>query len=246
MDTKKALKIAGLNIGIALLNIVLFSPGLFNIRLKSSDVLGIAIGGTTIFMSLLVFIYGNYKLVSQKNTSIKISDIRSHEDCIIALKQAYGKKTFDKDINIVIEQVESLKKKKDRISNILLQKFNVIDEVYERFNATIFDVEYVFFANIKSILNKINVFDEEDYERIRYNSVEKKFSSQVITSKLNIYNEYISFVKDSIEDNEEIILKLDALLLEISKFDSLEAGEIDNMKEIKEMDELIRKSKYYR
>ena len=75
---------------------------------------------------------------------------------------------------------------------------------------------------------------------------QKKFSTEIITSKMNIYNEYISFCKNAIEDNEEILLKLDALLLEISKFDTLEIGEIDNMKEIKEMDELIRKSRYYR
>ena len=107
-------------------------------------------------------------------------------------------------------------------------------------------MEYVFFANIKSILNKINAFDEEDYERMHNLFAQKKFSTEIITSKMNIYNEYISFVKNAIEDNEEILLKLDALLLEISKFDTLEIGEIDNMKEIKEMDELIRKSRYYR
>lgn len=142
--------------------------------------------------------------------------------------------------------MEHLKKKKKKIFDLLSQKFDVIDEVYEKFKTTIFDVEYVFFANIKSILNKINAFDEEDYERMHNLFAQKKFSTEIITSKMNIYNEYISFVKNAIEDNEEILLKLDALLLEISKFDTLEIGEIDNMKEIKEMDELIRKSRYYR
>lgn len=246
MDTKKVLKIAGLNIGIALLNIVLFSPGLMNIRFTKSDALGVAIGGTALFISIVFFFYGNYKLLSHEVASIKISDINSHEDCILALKQSYGKKTFDNNITTIIEQFERLNKKKDKILSTLSQKFNVIDEVYERFNTTIFDVEYVFLANVKSILNKISAFDEEDYERMRFDIAQKKFSTQVITSKMNIYNEYISFVKDAIEDNEEIILKLDALLFEISKFNTLEAGEIDNMKEIKEMDELIRKSKYYR
>ncbi len=246
METKKIIKIAGLNIGIALINIILFSPGLMNIRLNSSDALSVAIGGTAIFLSLSFFFYGNYKLLSQKVPTIKIGDIKNHEDCIIALNQSYGKNTFDNNITTMKEQVERLNKKKDKIFSMLSQKFNVIDEVYERFNATIFDVEYVFLSNIKSILNKISAFDEEDYESMRHDIAQKKFSTEVITSKMNIYNEYITFVKDAIEDNEEIILKLDALLLEISKFNTLEAGEIDNMREIKEMDELIRKSKYYR
>ena len=246
MITKKILKLAGLNIGIAILNIALFSPGLLNIQMRGSNALSIAIGGTALFMSFAVFIYGNYKLISQKDRTIQISDIKNPEDCIFVLKQAYGKKTFDKDISTILEQVESFRKKKEKIRNILLQRFNIIDTGYERFNGTILDVEYVFFTNIKSILNKINAFDEEDYERIINNDGQKRFSTKFTASKLSIYNEYISFVRNAVENNEEIILKLDALLLEISKFNSLEAGEIDNMNEIKEIDELIRKSKYYR
>jgi hypothetical protein len=143
------------------------------------------------------------------------------------------------------EQIELFSKKKDKIFSMLGEKFNVIDKVYEKFNTIIFDVEYVLLSNIKGILNKISVFDEEDYERIRCDIAQKKFSDEVIASKMNIYNEYITFVKNAIEDNEEIILKLDALLLELSKFNTLGTGEIDNLKEIKEMDELIKKSKYY-
>lgn len=246
MDAKKIIKIAGLNIGIALANIIIFSPGLLNVRFDTSNALSTALGGTAIFLSLSVFFYGNFKLLSNKVTPIKINEIKSYDDCITVLNQSYGKKTFDNSISTMIEQVEHLKKKKMKILNLLSQKFNVIDEIYERFNTTIFDVEYIFFENIKSILNKISVFDEEDYERMRSSIAQKKFSNDIITSKMNIYNEYLSFVKEAVEDNEEIILKLDALLLEISKFDSLETGEIDNMKEIKEMDELIKKSKYYR
>ncbi len=246
MDAKNILKIAGLNIGIALFNIILFSPGLMNIRFDTSDALGTALGCTAIFLSLSFFIYGNYKLLTQKVSTVRIDEINNYEDCIAALNQSYGKKTFDNNITTIIEQVEHLKKKKKKIFDLLSQKFDVIDEVYEKFKTTIFDVEYVFFANIKSILNKINAFDEEDYERMHNLFAQKKFSTEIITSKMNIYNEYISFVKNAIEDNEEILLNLDALLLEISKFDTLEIGEIDNMKEIKEMDELIRKSRYYR
>lgn len=244
MNTKKILKIVGLNAGIALLNILLLSPGLVNIW--KFGTLGIALGGTEIFMSIVVFFYGNYMFVMEKNKPTKITEIKNHEDCILALKQAYGKKTFDNDIPIILEQVERLIKKKEKIFDLLLHKFNLIDETFEKFKSTIFDVEYIFYANTKSIINKINAFDEEDYDRIRFDSSAKRFSAQVITSQLNIYNEYINFVKEAIEDNEELIIKLDALLLEISKFDSLEVGEIENMKEIKEMDELIRKSKYYR
>jgi hypothetical protein len=64
--------------------------------------------------------------------------------------------------------------------------------------------------------------------------------------KLSVYNEYITFVKSATEDNEQILLKLDKLLLEISKFDSLESGEIEDLAGMQEIDALIKQTKYYR
>ena len=45
----KDIKIAGLNIGIALFNIILFSPGLVGIELNSSEPFRGAIGGAEYF-----------------------------------------------------------------------------------------------------------------------------------------------------------------------------------------------------
>ncbi len=244
MDIKKIIKLAGLNIGIALLDIALLSPAFIDIAHK--DALSKAIGFTAVIMSLFVFFYGNYKLLNQKTRTVQLSDISNWEDCILALKQAYGKKTFDNDITVILGQIERLHKKNEKIKSVLLQKFNVMDTAYERFNKPLSDVEYVFMENIKSIINKISAFDEEDYRSVTEGKMGKSLSREILTSKLGIYNEFIAFVKDSMEDNEEILIKLDALLLEISRFNSMEAGEIDNMTEIKEMNDLIRKSKYYR
>ena len=61
-----------------------------------------------------------------------------------------------------------------------------------------------------------------------------------------MYEEYITFVKDSVEDNEEILLKLDKVLLELSKFNSLDDGELENMNAIKDVDELISKINLYK
>ncbi len=246
MTKSKILKLAALNVGIVLLNVTLFSPGFMNIRMGGQNALSTAIGGTAIFMSFAVFLYGNYKLISQKGktSTIQIRDIKNKEDCILMLKRSYGKRTFDSDISVILEQVEILGKKKEKIKDILLQKYNIIDKNFERFSNILFDVEYVFYTNVKSILNKINTFDEEEYNRIKITG-ELRYSEKFIATKKSIYNEYISFVKNSIEDNEEIILRLDALLLEITKLDSLAEGEIDNMTEIKQLDELINKIKYY-
>jgi len=246
LPAKKYIKLISFNLGIALPNIILFSPGLLHIRLLGPNALHSAIGGTAIFLSCAAFIYGNYKIITQREKAIQIDEARSTEEYINYLRQTDGKGIYDNDISIIIEQIEELQRKKDRIRNILLNKFNAIEVSYEKFNGIIVDVEFVFFTNVKSILNKISAFDDSDFKRIKSYKAGNKFSAEFINTKLSIYNEYISFVKNAIEDNEQIILKLDKLLLEISRFDSLEDGEIENMNEIKEIDELIKKSKYFR
>ena len=111
---------------------------------------------------------------------------------------------------------------------------------------TISEVVDVFYLNIKSVINKINIFDQEEYEKVKKDIKRGKISGNIAEEKNDMYEEYITFVKDSVEDNEEILLKLDKVLLELSKFNSLDDGELENMNAIKDVDELISKINLYK
>ena len=245
VPTKKIIKIAGLNVGIAMVDTIIFSPGLLGVAMGTS-IFATAFGATAVLMSVVVFATGNYKLITGKEKVIQVSDIKTVEDYIYSLKQNYSKRTFEKDIDTILTQIESLQSRKTALEDILLQKFDSTEMSYTKFDKTILDVEEVFFINIKSILNKLKAFDEADYSRIRKSDAEKKFSKEFIQTKISIYNEYISFVKAATENNEEIILKLDKLLLEISKFNTIEDGEIENLSGMQEIDELINQTKLYK
>lgn len=246
MQRKKASRMSVLNIGIALINIIVFSPGLMAVKITGSTALATAFGITVLFMSCLVFFCGNYKILTGQVRKIKTREIQSREDFIYALEQNKYKKTFSNDIQIILDQIERFQKKKLTIKDVLLQKFDRNEMSFGKFHGSILNVEEIFFINVKSIINKINAFDQCEYNKIKDGSLAGKFSKQFIDSKLAIYNEYISFVKSSLEDNEEIILKLDRLLLEVSNFNSLEEGELENMAAIKEIDELIEKTRLYK
>ncbi len=246
MRTDKIIKIAGLNIGIAMVNTILFSPGLLGIQIGAASIFSTAFGGTAIFMSAVMFVYGNYRLLTDKEKIIQTSEIKTTEDYIIALKQNYSKKTFESDIDVILTQINRFQKKKETIIDILLQKFNNTEMSFKKFEGTILSVEDVFYINIKSILNKLNAFDEDEYNRIKKRNGVNTFSTEFMQTKMDIYNQYILFVKNATEDNEEIILKLDKLLLELSNFNCLEDGEIENMSGMKEIDELISKTNLYK
>ena len=53
-------------------------------------------------------------------------------------------------------------------------------------------------------------------------------------------------MKAATEDNEQILLKLDKLLLEISDLNSVESGQLEQMAGMIEIDNLIKQAKYYK
>lgn len=240
----KVIKILGLNIGIATIDIIFLSPGFLGIDIIGTSAIETAFGFTIIIISVIAFGYGNYKLLIEEEKTIQMNEIKTADDCIDALNQNRGKRIFDKDIATILEQIEMFQKKRETIKEVLLQKFDITEMSYSKFDGVISDLENVFYINIKSIINKLNAFDERDYNRIKKDG-EKKFSNEFIDAKMNIYNKYISFVKEAIEDNEQIILKLDEILFELSKLNSLEDGELENMNAMKEIDDLINKVKLY-
>ena len=246
MKVKRISSLLGLNIAIVMLNIIIFSPGLFNIKIDFINIFQTSIGITIIIMSFIIFIIGNYKILIKEDNEIDISKLDDSEDYIEALKENSSKRVFSKDIDILLEQIERMDKNQEKIDDILLQKFTVNEMSYIKFKKTITEVRDVFYINIKSVINKINIFDEQEYEKIKKDIKNGKLNGKIEEQKKDMFDEYIFFVKDSIEDNEEILLKLDKFLFELSKFNSLEDGELENMSAIKDVDELINKIKFYK
>jgi len=232
-------------LGIAAANIIVFSPGLIGLELGASA-LAAASGSTIIFLSGAGLFYGNYKLLSEPEKSIPISQISTAEGYIEALNDQRELKTFEKSIELLLDQIERLQKKNKTIREILLQIFSASEIAYKKFDAVIAEVEKIFFMNIRSVLNKLNAFDEDDYNFVRSRQEAGAFSEQFMEEKLEVYYEYIKFVNAATEDNEQILLKLDKLLLEISGLNSIESGELEQMAGMIEIDNLIKQAKYYK
>lgn len=245
MDRKRLIKLLSLNLGIAAANIIAFSPRLIGIAL-GTDALAAASGITIIFLSGAGLIYGNYKLLTGPEKVIPANKTMTVEDYIEELNIHRGLKTFEETIDLLLDQIERLQKKNKIIRDILLQIFSASEISYKKFDAVIAEVEKIFFMNILSILNKLNAFDEEDYNFIRKKGEAGAFSKQFMEEKFKVYDEYITFVKAAAEDNEQILLKLDKLLLEISGLNSVESGQLEQMAGMIEIDNLIKEAKYYR
>jgi len=150
---------------------------------------------------------------------------------------------FDENILKNIEQIKRFTRKHDTITDILLQKFTKDEMSFQKFSSVLQDVENVIYMNMRSILNKISAFDVDEYESI----TRGEFPGDELTQeKRAIYSEYINFVDSATKTNEEILLKLDKMLLEISRYNSIDGGDIKNLPAIMEMDELIKNANLYK
>lgn len=246
MRNSKFISLIKINSAIVILNIVLFSPGLLNIEIGGTSILKTALGVTIITMSIIIFIIGNYSILMKEDNDINIYKVVTSDDCIEALNENKYKKIFSSDIDILLEQIDRIENKVDTIEDILIQKFSISEMSYKKFNYVILDIKNLFYVNIKSIINKINIFDQNEYKKINKRINNEINQNKILIEKINMYKEYITFVKNAIEDNEEILLRLDKVLLELSKFNSLDEGELENMSAMDNIDDLISKIKLYK
>ena len=246
MERKILIRLLGLNLGIAAVDIFTFSQAGLGIDLFGASALATAFGSTIIFLSVAGLTYGNYRLLSVPDDSSQTNKIMAVDDYVEALNIHRSLKTFGKTVEILVDQIERLQKKNKTIRDILLQIFCASEMSYQKFDIVITEVEKIFFMNIRSILNKLNAFDEDDYEIVRKNHDAGAFSEQFMEDKFKVYYEYIAFVNAAAEDNEQILLKLDRLLLEISGLNSIESGQLEQMPGMIEIDNLIKNAKYYK
>lgn len=277
----RALKLLCLNLGIALLNVIMFSKGLVGLTFDGGA-LSTALAVTVIVMSLIAFGYGNYTLLFSEKPEPTVQLLRGTEftepkDYIEALAEKRGKGVFDEEIYTSIEQINRMVDKDKALDSILEQFFTPQEITFTRFQSAINAVQAIFYNNVKKMLNRMAIFDYKDYQKLlnkekklyerenddqvsqfkktvrQINGTEEaenirqpqvNFSSN--HAQMNIYNEHIRYVRGLVSDNEQILVKMDALLLEISKLDDLDEHGLENMAAVQEINDLIAQTKYYK
>jgi hypothetical protein len=244
MTGTKYIKLIGLILGVVFLNILVLSPGFIGVEIGGSA-LTTAFGVTLLFASALVLLYGSYILLFKPPVVLPVKQIKTHEDYVEALTHYRRVKALEDDITLALEQLDRMRKKKITLFNVLNERFEPTELSYKKFASVTQEVEKLFYLNVRSILNRLHVFDESEFNSVR-SQKQTPFSRELLQEKTNVYNEYLTFVKSSLGTNEEILLKLDKLLLEISRLDSFEPGDIENMPCMQEIDSLIKQTKYYK
>lgn len=249
MSKKQIIKLICLNLGIVLLNIILFSAGFVGLNFSGAAVTT-ALGVTVIVMSLLAFFYGNYTILF-KQPSIQLfksTELVESKDYIGALEERREKRVFDSEISNAIDQVYRLQDKDKALDSILSQYFSPQEMTYTKFQSVIDSVQALFYNNLKKMINRMIIFDYKDYTKLmnKLGNASVAGTSKSASTQLKIYNEHIDYVKGLVEMNESILVKLDSLLLEISKLDDIDEAGLEELAAIQEINDLISQTKYYK
>ncbi|MEK3714836.1 hypothetical protein [Paenibacillus sp. FSL R7-0333] len=231
--------------GVVILNVIVLSPGLLGVEIGGSP-LETASAVTLLIISLLVVLYGSYTLLFRPPAATPASlQLETREDYIAGLSRHRNVKVLKDDISLALDQIERIEKKKSALLQVLGRRFDPAELSFRKFHSVIMEVEKLFYLNIRGLLGKLSVFDASEFAKFSAGNASTRFSSALIQKKTALYNEYLSYVKGCLGANEEILLKLDQLLLEITELGSADYSNVEEMPCMQELTALIGQTKLY-
>ena len=243
---KKIIQLLLLNGGIAFVNILAFSEALLGLSIPYGNTVQQALGITLIIMSVVVFFWGNYSILTKTDEATKelqqamktygyvLEEIDTPEECIDALA-LYKNTIFAQYVNTTSDQIHRLVRKLSSLKEILYQKCQAQQGELLGFQKVIDDSEKLIYENVKKMLSRMAIFDQQEYEQLNYQQRMHNISSQVIEAKKLIFAEHFAYIKQQVEKNEAILLEFDRLLMEISKIGDERTADEETMNGIRDV-----------
>lgn len=116
------------------------------------------------FWIVILFVGVNFRILMKDDMlTFKMEELTNTEKCIYALKKCRRTDpAFLKEIERTIEQLKLLERRKVALKTLLKQ--NDLEETFSYLNDTAERANYYVFANVKSVINKLIVFDNEEYK----------------------------------------------------------------------------------
>ncbi len=235
---KQSIKVVLMIVISSLLLIVLFSPGLAGIRLFGGSALESLCG----FGAILAVIAAVCLGTMPKKQEAPMEDKKQHT--IQSLSGLSRTDVFTVNAKCLIEQIQRFEDKLYTVDEIILKKFNASELSYARFQQVMKSTAELFYAGIQSAINRMTAFDEDDYRRVTQGHA--KLSQTLLDTKMKLYREHLDFISATVEKNEELLVRMDKLLLETSKMTSVAVENLDNMQAIRELDALTEQARQYK
>ena len=241
---KRYLKLAAADLCIAASAVVLYSPGLVNLRLSDYSIFraGMSIIAAVILITLFFVI--NIRLLKEpEQKPIMLEDVPDLERAKDILQDYCKGRYFGSLAKTASEQLDRILKCRQRLSVILEQKFTRGTMSWDKFNSTVSAAESSAIKNVVAMANRMCVFDEKEYAKLQ-NYREDDIPDDIQEEQLRLYQKNLEAIRWTIALNEKILLKLDALAMELSS--SASRCDADwNHELVSEIERLTEETRYY-
>ena len=236
------------DVGYALLAVVLYSPGL--LALSPADP-SIFRAGCSIMGGLFIG-YGLIKTnIIDAKAPLKIGTEKmgSVSDAINVLEDMSAKGIFGDTIRESLTQLRRAHSIESRFHVVVDEKFPPGSMSNEKFNGTAALSIAAIVKNCRAMVARINMFDENDYMNIKRlietgEYLRDDVPDNIQQEKYEIYEKNYRSIRDMVNTNEKILIRLDALAVEISTLDIRDIS-VENNDIINEIESLIEETKYY-
>ncbi len=241
---KKYLKIFLSNLCIVIIAVILYSPGLLYLRPNDYSIFR---AGMSIIAALALiaafFLVNLIFLKEPERKPISFEDVPDLEKAKTILKDHYGGKHFGHLAKTASEQLDRIMKGRRRLSTILDQRFTRGTMSWEKFDRVAAAAQTSAIQNVVTMANRMLLFDEKEYTKLQHYR-DDDIPDDIQEERIKLYQKNFERVKSTIALNEKILLKLDALALELSSSVSDEGADT-NSHLVQEIEKLIEETKYY-
>lgn len=149
--------------------------------------------------------------------------------------------TFTDRFKSVDRQLESFGTKKRKAEDFMKKAIGVTDGSYTYFLDILILVENKIVSTTVGILNQVILFDEQDYVRLQ-KDIKSNMLKETMIAKSEFFRKYIQSIDKSIDYNEELLLRLDELLMSLGNLKNINRAEIDNLSALQEIKQLINEA----
>ena len=190
------------------------------------------------------FLFVNIRSLSKpRQTLVSKDEVTSLEDAKAILSRHLDSRYFGSIAKTAVGQLERVIKSRQKLSDLLERKFTVGTMSWEKFYSIVKAAEDSAIKNVVTMANRMSIFDENEYTRLQHYK-EDDIPDDIQEEQLKLYQDNYNAVKSVIALNEKILLKLDALAIELSSFEINENEEM-NSEILDEIEKLIEETKYY-
>lgn len=187
---------------------------------------------------------GSLEPVGSRVTSDGIKDVDTALDAFETYKR---ENTSTKEVRELIDRgisaLNSFRKQYKSVRKVLSERHESWSEPYHKFMASVDNSSDKMVVLAKNLIIRYESFDEEDYfnKIARFKETGKDESAEKFQ---NINNEYLKYAEEAISAMEDISIKLDSLVLELTKIAGNESSDLEAA--LESLDILISETDAYR